>query len=127
MDPPGRSTSRLLIVKTDKALNDQIRTMNYRNPPGNVNRSKLTTELAKRVLWFSKVPLAADSETSSYTSFTFVTQKMDGVAPEPIWEKYCFQQGVVDADHLQLVALERVSQSSWMLHLRLISPSVPQS
>ena len=126
MDPSGRSSPRLLIVKADNALNDQIRTMNYRNPPGNINRSKLATELAKRVLWFSKVRLTANSEPSSYIDFTFFPQKVDGVTPEPIWEKYCFQQGVVDADHLQLVALERVSQSSWMLHLRLIPPSPPQ-
>lgn len=55
----------------------------------------------------------------------FVSQKMEGVAPEPIWEEYCFREGVVDAKHLQLVALERVSQSSWMLHLRLIPPTPP--
>ena len=113
-------------MKTDKVLNDQIRTTNYRNPPGNINRSKLATELAKRVLWFSKVRLTAGSEPPSHIGFAFVPQKMDGVAPEPIWEEYCIKQGVVDADHLQLVALERVSQSSWMLHLRLIPPS-PQS
>lgn len=83
----------------------QIRTLNYRNPPRNINRSKLATELAKRVQWFSK--------------------KVEGAAPDPMWEKYCFRQGVVDAEHLQLVALERVSQSSWMLHLRLIPPAVP--
>jgi len=83
----------------------QIRTLNYRNPPGNINRSKLATELAKRVQWFSK--------------------KVEGAVPEPIWENYCFRRGVVDADHLQLVALERVSQSSWILHLRLIPSSIP--
>jgi hypothetical protein len=55
----------------------------------------------------------------------FVVQKVDGAVPDPIWEKYCFRRGVVDADHLQLVALERVSQSSWMLHLRLTPPSAP--
>jgi hypothetical protein len=50
---------------------------------------------------------------------------VEGAIPEPMWGKYSFRQGVVDADHLQLVALERVSQSSWILHLRLTPPADP--
>jgi hypothetical protein len=32
------------------------------------------------------------------------------------------QPGIIDLNHLELVALKRVSKSSWMPHFRLISP-----
>jgi hypothetical protein len=37
------------------------------------------------------------------------------------WE-YRVQPGIIDLNHLELVALKRVSKSSWMPHFRLISP-----
>jgi hypothetical protein len=44
---------------------NQIRTLNYRHPPRNINRSKLATELAKRVQWFSKVSPALKRHTDN--------------------------------------------------------------
>lgn len=42
--------------------------------------------------------------------------------PNPDHAKYCVQPGKVDLDHLELVALVRVSKDSWMPHFRLIVP-----
>jgi hypothetical protein len=36
--------------------------------------------------------------------------------------KYRIQPGIIDLNHLELVALKRVSKSSWMPHFRLIPP-----
>ena len=37
--------------------------------------------------------------------------------------KYCVQPGIIDAGHLELVALVKVTRDSWMPHFRLIAPS----
>ena len=37
--------------------------------------------------------------------------------------KYRIQPGIIDLEHLELVALKRVTKSSWMPHFRLIPPS----
>lgn len=40
---------------------------------------------------------------------------------DPSYREYCVQPGVIDLDHLELVALKRVSKSSWMPHFRKIN------
>jgi len=52
-------------------------------------------------------------------------QDMEGKNADPSFWDYRVQSGVIDLDHLELVALKRVSKSSWMPHFRLITP--PQS
>ena len=42
--------------------------------------------------------------------------------PDPDHARYRIQPGTVDLDHLELVALVRVSRGSWMPHFRLIVP-----
>ena len=49
-------------------------------------------------------------------------QKMEGKEVDLSHLEYRIQPGVIDLDHLELVALKRVSESSWIPHFRLISP-----
>jgi len=42
--------------------------------------------------------------------------------PDTTHVKYCVQPGKIDLEHLELVALVRVSRDSWMPHFRLIVP-----
>ena len=49
-------------------------------------------------------------------------QKMEGKEVDLSHLEYRIQPGVIDLDHLELVALKRVSKSSWIPHFRLISP-----
>ena len=42
---------------------------------------------------------------------------------DPAYWEYRVQPGIIDLDHLELVALKRVSKSLWMPHFRLINPS----
>ena len=39
---------------------------------------------------------------------------------DPSYRQYCVQPGVMDFNRLELVALKRVAQSSYMPHFRLI-------
>jgi len=55
-----------------------------------------------------------------------LNQEMRGEAADPSYWEYRAQPGVVDVAHLELVALKRVSVSSWMPHFRLI-PASPQN
>ena len=48
---------------------------------------------------------------------------MEGRIGDPIHAKYCVRPGVIDLDHLELVALVKVTRGSWMPHFRLITPS----
>jgi len=50
-------------------------------------------------------------------------QEMKGKEANPSYLEYRVQPGVIDLDHLELVALERITDSSWMPHFRLITPS----
>jgi len=50
---------------------------------------------------------------------------MEGKDADPAYREYRVQPGTIDLNHLELVALKRVSKSSWMPHLRLIDPSRP--
>ena len=43
---------------------------------------------------------------------------------DPLHPEYRIQPGIVDFDHLELVALVKVARSSWMPHFRLIAPSL---
>ncbi|KAF9653230.1 hypothetical protein BDM02DRAFT_3107779 [Thelephora ganbajun] len=83
----------------------QIRTLTWRKKPDNITRAKLATEVAKRMKAFF--------------------EEMRDKAADPSYREYCIQPGVIDFDHLELVALKRVAKSSYMPHFRLISP--PQS
>ena len=49
-----------------------------------------------------------------------LNQEMQGKAANPSHWEYRVQPGIIDLEHLQLVALQRVSKSSWMPHFRLI-------
>ena len=49
-------------------------------------------------------------------------QEMQAKAADPRYQQYWAQPGVVDIDHLELVALKRVAKSSYMPHFRLITP-----
>lgn len=51
----------------------------------------------------------------------FDQEVRDEVA-DPSYQCYCFQPGVVDLDHLELVALRRVCKYLYMPHFRLIAP-----
>ena len=50
-------------------------------------------------------------------------QEMGSKEADLSHREFHVQPGVIDLDHLELVALKRVSKSSWMPHLRLITPS----
>ena len=47
-------------------------------------------------------------------------QEMQGKDADPAYRKYRVQPGIIDLDHMELVALKRVSKHSWMPHFRLI-------
>jgi len=47
-------------------------------------------------------------------------QEMAEKEADPSYQEYRVQPGVIDLDHLELVALKRVSKQSWMPHFRLI-------
>ena len=49
-------------------------------------------------------------------------QKMEGKEVDLSHLEYRIQPGVIDLDHLELVALKRVSKASWIPYFRLISP-----
>jgi len=48
-------------------------------------------------------------------------QEMAEREADPAHREYRAQPGVIDLDHMELVALKRVSKWSWMPHLRLIT------
>jgi len=48
---------------------------------------------------------------------------MEGREPDPMHSKYSVQPGILDLNHLELVALVRVSRGSLMPHFRSIPPS----
>jgi len=50
-------------------------------------------------------------------------QEMQDKPPVPSHSEYRVQPGIIDLDHLELVALKRVTKYSYMPHFRLISPS----
>jgi len=50
-------------------------------------------------------------------------QEMKENEANPLYLEYRVQPGIVDLDHLELVALKRVGKSSWMPHFRLIPPT----
>ena len=52
-----------------------------------------------------------------------LNQEMETKEADPAHLEYRVLPGIIDLDHLELVALKRVSKSSWMPHLRLIAPS----
>ena len=52
-----------------------------------------------------------------------LNQEMERKAADPSHPEYRVQPGIVDLDHLELVALKRASKSSYMPHFRLISSS----
>ena len=52
-----------------------------------------------------------------------LNQEMEGKTADPSHPEFRVQPGVIDLDHLELVALERTSRSSYMPHFRLIPPS----
>jgi len=78
----------------------QIRTLTWRKKPDNIARSKLATEVAKRMKIF----------------FEEMAGKAVNSHPE-----YRVQPGIIDLEHLELVALKRVAKSSYMPHFRLIA------
>lgn len=49
-----------------------------------------------------------------------LNQKMKEAVANPLYLRYRVQPGIIDFDRLELVALQRVSQGSWMQHFRLI-------
>ncbi|KAF9784370.1 hypothetical protein BJ322DRAFT_1109090 [Thelephora terrestris] len=80
----------------------QIRTLNWRKDTDNITLSKLATEVAKRMKIFF--------------------EEMESKEANPSYYKYRVQPGVIDMDHLELVALKRVAKASYMPHFRLITP-----
>ena len=52
-----------------------------------------------------------------------LNQEMQGKDPDPTYWEYRVQPGIIDLNHLELVALKRVSKASWMPHFRLVDPS----
>jgi len=54
-----------------------------------------------------------------------LNQEMEGMKANPSYREFRAQPGVIDMDHLELVALKRVSKYSWMPHFRLITPPHP--
>jgi len=83
----------------------QIRTLNRRKQDENITLAKAATEVAKRMKIF---------------------EEMEGKPADPSYHQYRVQSGVIDMDHLELVALQRVAKASYMPHFRLITPSQPQ-
>ena len=49
-------------------------------------------------------------------------QEMKGKEADPSYLEYRVQPGIIDLDHLELVALERIATSTWMPHFRLTDP-----
>jgi len=49
---------------------------------------------------------------------------MEGEVPNVLHRKYALQPGIVDVDHLELVALTGAAGSLWVPHFRLITPSL---
>jgi len=83
----------------------QIRTLTWKKPPEHITRAKLSHEVAKRMSVFF--------------------DEMMVKAGDPLHFQYWIQPGVVDIDHLELVALKRVAKASYMPHFRVITPSPP--
>lgn len=49
-------------------------------------------------------------------------QEMHSKAVDPAYIQFRVRPGVIDIDHLELVALKRVAKASYMPHFRLIPP-----
>lgn len=84
----------------------QIRTLTWRKNPDHISRAKLATEVAKRMNIFF--------------------EEMKDKFADPSYQQYMVRPGVIDIDHLELVALKRVAKASYMPHFRLITASPPQ-
>ena len=54
-----------------------------------------------------------------------LNQEMGREEADRTYWGYRVQPGIIDLEHLELVALKRVSKSSWMPHFRLIPSSPP--
>lgn len=85
----------------------QIRTLTWRRNPENITRAKLATEVAKRMKIFFDEMQKEKADISYY--------------------EYRVQPGVIDIDHLELVALQRVAKASYMPHFRSFTPSQSHS
>lgn len=81
-----------------KPWTDQIRTLDWREPPNKITRSKLLTEIAKRLEKFLQrchsTPVSPDAQ---------------------VWRAGV--QGGIQLDNIAVVALERVALGSWQPHL----------
>jgi len=53
-------------------------------------------------------------------------QEMQNKEGDPSHQEYRVKPGIIDYNHLELVALKRVAKSSYMPHFRLIAPPHPQ-
>jgi len=80
----------------------QIRTSNQRRSRDDITLAKLATQVARRMSLFCE-------------------EMRDEVA-DPQHLHYRFQPGIIDLDHLELVALKRVCKYSYMPHFRLVAP-----
>ena len=54
-----------------------------------------------------------------------LNQEMRNKASDPSFAEYRSQPGVIDIEHLELVALKRVAKFSYMPHFRLVTPPEP--
>ena len=52
-------------------------------------------------------------------------QEMQGKEADPAYLGYRVQPGIIDLDHLELVALKRVAVGLWMPYFRSITPILP--
>ena len=89
------------------------------NDTGHIDRAKLATVVAEWVEAFFKVNLVGLSGSVLNSG---LNQEKEGEVPDPLHQKYALQPGIIDIDHLELVAL--TSGSQWVPHFRLITPSV---
>jgi len=55
-----------------------------------------------------------------------LNQEMQSKDVDPSHQEYRVKPGLIDLNHLELVALKRVAKSSYMPHFRLITPSHAQ-
>lgn len=80
----------------------EIQTVTWNGDPEYITRAELATQVAQRVMEFF--------------------EEMRDKTPDPSYTEYRSQPGVIDIDHLELVALKRVSMHSYIPHFRLITP-----
>lgn len=89
--------------------------------PHYMTNARLANEVAKRMKIFLEVTSNIWNVWRHANSE--LNQEMEGKEADSSYLMYRVQPGIIDLNHLELVALENVSRGSWMPHFRLIPPS----